>query len=293
MHRNPFATAVAAVGFAALAAGPVAAQENQNATTAGPEPARQCIDDLRQFTETLAQDQFWVRGWGQSWGYGVGPGVIPPDAPARFDPAEPTAPPGVSPWIAGGADFQGLQSPRFQIQSLYQAAYVLAYQGSQDGCEYLLARLQDTYSGYVAQLEEAGVSPDAVNTWRQEQLALARPVSEIEAMGRFTVDDLTGTDVRNVQDEYLGSISDVAFDAQNGTITYVILARGGFLGIGEEYVAVPWNMFRATPGFNTMILDVPEATLAQAPTIDPANFGDSSAMATQDEQVNRFWEQQS
>jgi sporulation protein YlmC with PRC-barrel domain len=109
----------------------------------------------------------------------------------------------------------------------------------------------------------------------------------------FTVDDLEGTDVRNLRDEYLGSISDLAFDARSGEITYVIVARGGFLGIGEEHVAVPWGAFRATPGFNSLILDVSENRLEQAPMVDPDTFADDSAVSTQDEEVNRYWDQQS
>lgn len=282
-----------AASFALLVAGPALAQQDQaqNEVNANSQPAEQCLADLRQFNQTLSDDQFWVTGWGRSWGYGVG--APPPNAESAGNQAGTVAvTPGMAPWGATGAQTSGVQSPRYQIRSLYEAAYVLGQQGSQEGCEYLLAQLDQTYNRYVSRLQQSGVNPDEVTSWRQEQLALGRPLDQVEAMSRFTVDDLTGTDVRNLKDEYLGSISDVAFDARNGSITYVIVARGGFLGIGQNHVAVPWNMFRATRGLNTLILDVSEDTLAEAPSVDPDTFTDSSTMGSQDQQINSYWEQQ-
>jgi sporulation protein YlmC with PRC-barrel domain len=279
--------------LAVVVAGPALAQQDQaqDQRQVGNQPATQCLADLRAFNQTLSNDRFWVTGWGRSWGYGVGATAPMADGTASQQDNLAAAP-GMAPWGGTGVQTRGVQSPRFQIRSLYEAAFVLGQQGSQEGCAFLLAQLNQTYDSYVSRLEQSGVNPDEVGSWRQEQLALGRPVSQMETMGRFTVDDLTGTDVRNLEDEYLGSISDVAFDARSGSITYVIVARGGFLGIGENHVAVPWDIFRATPGLNTLILDVSENTLEQAPNVDPDTFADSSAMSSQDEQVNSYWEQQ-
>jgi len=298
MHATLKSTTLLA-GLAALVAGPVLAQDNNQAAEATP-PAEQCLQNLGQFVDRTAEDQFWVVGWGRSWGgYGVGtmPPPANPDATATEGAdqpaAAPGATPGMSPWGPAGTPAMGVQSPRYQVRALYEAAYVLGQQGDEEGCQYLLSELQGTYDRYTARLRDAGVDPAEVNTWRQEQIALGRPVTDMEQMGRMTVDDVTGTDVRNPRDEYLGSISDVAFDARSGDITYVIIARGGFLGIGEDHVAVPWDMFRATPGLNTMILDVSESTLADAPTVDPDSFADPSSIASQDQAVEEYWSQQS
>ncbi len=296
MTPNIFKAGTCAAGLAVFAlAGAANAQQEEQQTGAASPPAAECLGELQQFTQVLSEDQFWVQGWGQAWGYGVAPGAVPPvETDVTADPAvAPEAGLGPAPWAGAGGQTLGVGSPRFQIQSLYQSAHVLAHQGNQEGCAYILTQLYDTYRDYISRLQEAGVDPDAINSWRQEQLALGEPVGEVAQAGRFTVDDVTGTDIRNAQDEYLGSVSDVAFDPGSGAITYVIIARGGFLGIGQEHVAVPWNMFRATPGFNTLILNVSEDTLAAAPTVDPDTFADASAISTQDEQVNRFWEQQS
>ncbi|RUT28084.1 PRC-barrel domain containing protein [Arsenicitalea aurantiaca] len=163
------------------------------------------------------------------------------------------------------------------------------HRGDEEGCAYIVGILDQTYQDYAARLDEAGVEPANVTNWRQEQLALAQPVGESEELQRLNVDNITGTDVRNLQDENLGSVSDIVIDPRTGQVTYAVVARGGFLGFGEEHVAVPWNQFRATPGLNTLVLDVTTETLEQAPAVDPNTFGDPASFAQQDEQIGQFW----
>ncbi len=254
--------------------------------------AEQCMALLNQFTQRLDQEQFWVTGWGNRWGVGVGAAPVAGDGVAAPAAADGIAAPGVdammSPW--GGVEGD-LRSPRAQIRELYGAAQVLGYRGDEEGCAYIVSVLDQTYQDYTARLAEAGVAPANVVDWRQEQLALAQPVAEHAGLQRLNVDDITGTDVRNVQDEGLGSVSDIVIDPRTGQVTYAVIARGGFLGFGTDHVAVPWERFRATPGLNTLILDVPADTLEQAPTIDPNTFGDPNTFAQQDEQIGQFWNQ--
>lgn len=244
----------------------------------------------------MDQDQFWVSGWGTAWGYGSGTAAtgVPPAgtaAPVSQAPT-PAITRRVDPWEAAGGPLYGVQSPRNQIEVLYGAANVLAQQGKQDGCEYVLAELTNTYEQYAARLQEAGIDPTEVTSWRQEQIALAEPVERVQGIARFTIDDVTGTDVRNLQDERLGSISDVILDPNTGAITYAIVAQGGFLGIGRDHVAVPWNHFRATPGLNTLVLNVTEEAMENAPKVDPDRFGDPTTITQQNQQVDQYWGQQ-
>lgn len=234
--------------------------------------AEQCMNSLSQFSQRLNEEQFWVTGWGNRWGTGV-EGAVAVDGLG-------------SPWSSVEGD---LRSPRAQIRHLYGAAQVLAYRGDEEGCEYLTAILGQTYEDYTARLSEAGVEPAAITDWRQEQLALAQPVYEHEQLQQLNVDDITGTDVRTPQDEHLGSVSDIVIDSRSGEVNYAVVARGGFLGFGEDYVAVPWNQFRATPGLNTLVLDVSPETLDQAPAIDPDTFGNPANYAQHNEQIGQFW----
>jgi sporulation protein YlmC with PRC-barrel domain len=271
----------------ALVAPPALAQETQTNTT--PQPAESqdaaantnasstaCYDQIDSFTQQMNREGFWVTGWGNRYG-------TQPDAAAN---AQDTA---MAPWSGVSAD---IRSPRAQIRELYGAAQVLAYQGDVEGCQYLLSVLQNTYSGYTTQLGEAGVQPEAISGWRQERIALAEPVTEMSGVGRMNLDDLTGTDVRNLEDESLGSVSDIIVDPATGEIDYAVVARGGFLGIGEDYVAVPWQQFRATAGLNTLVLNTTENAFAEAPTVDPDAFGDAGQLRQQNQMINDYWGQQ-
>jgi sporulation protein YlmC with PRC-barrel domain len=51
---------------------------------------------------------------------------------------------------------------------------------------------------------------------------------------------LIGMDVHNKQGERLGQIDDVAI-GRDGSLGYVVIAHGGFMGVGDNYVAVPWD----------------------------------------------------
>jgi sporulation protein YlmC with PRC-barrel domain len=52
--------------------------------------------------------------------------------------------------------------------------------------------------------------------------------------------DLKGTDVKTPKGEKLGDLKDLAIDS-NGRVCYAALSVGGFLGIGDRVVAVPWD----------------------------------------------------
>lgn len=262
---------------------------------AGAAPAEgACVQDLRALGTQMREDGYWLSGW--NTGYGVGP----TGAPMAMEPGATTAAEGAAGTGAPGRDPAGqpvattainqspwgnvgwTQSPRMQIRTLHNAAVVLANRGDEQGCTAVLAAARDLYGTYVADLRDLGVSPDEVTGWRQEQIVSAVPVSQIE--NRINADDLVGADVRNAEDENLGEVEDVVFDPRSGQIGYLIVARGGFLGLGEDRVAVPWNQLRVTPGLNTFVLPVSEQAMENAPEMDGGTTG---SIATADE----YWRQ--
>jgi len=52
--------------------------------------------------------------------------------------------------------------------------------------------------------------------------------------------DLIGTDIKSNGDEKIGSVSDLIID-QDGQVVAVVVGVGGFLGMGEKNVAIPWD----------------------------------------------------
>jgi sporulation protein YlmC with PRC-barrel domain len=58
--------------------------------------------------------------------------------------------------------------------------------------------------------------------------------------GEYLADDVIGASVRNAQNENIGSVSDLVIDRE-GKVKAAIVSVGGFLGIGDKHVAVPWS----------------------------------------------------
>ncbi len=77
---------------------------------------------------------------------------------------------------------------------------------------------------------------------------------------------LIGLNVKNHQGEKLGDIQDLAIDSGNGKICYAILSHGGFLGIGDKLVAVPWMAFEnRAPKSDHLVLNADKQRLENAP----------------------------
>jgi sporulation protein YlmC with PRC-barrel domain len=63
--------------------------------------------------------------------------------------------------------------------------------------------------------------------------------------GTLPVSEYYKEDVYDAHDSKIGDIKDVLLD-KSGQVAAVILGVGGFLGIGEKDVAVPFNAIRVT-----------------------------------------------
>lgn len=260
--------------------------QKAQANSAGEERvARQCLDDLRRFAQDSQKEGYWLLGWGNRWGWSAEArarsAAVPPPTAANVGVAG-----GVNgaPW--GGARF-GYTSPRYQIRTLYAAANILARRNDQDGCNAVLSELRQLQTSYVQNLKQAGVEPGEIASWREQRLAAAKPVTQL---GRaINVADVTGTEVRNLNADELGSVEDVLVDPANGKLTYAIIERGGFLGMGEDYVAVPWQAFRATPGMNMLVLNVKPEVFDKAPKVDPQTFAGSETFKSNAAKVDRYW----
>lgn len=59
--------------------------------------------------------------------------------------------------------------------------------------------------------------------------------------------ELKGTNVVTPQGDKLGDLEEFAIDS-NGRVCYASLSVGGFLGIGDRHVAVPWDTLRFSLG---------------------------------------------
>jgi len=55
---------------------------------------------------------------------------------------------------------------------------------------------------------------------------------------------VNGTRVYNTDGDSLGHIYDVVIGKRDGKVKYAIMSFGGFLGIGEDYHPLPWEVLK-------------------------------------------------
>ena len=67
--------------------------------------------------------------------------------------------------------------------------------------------------------------------------------------------------------EDLGTMEDLMIDPRSGKIRYVILGRGGLLGIGEKLVPVPWKAINISSE-KQFTINIDKEKLKSAPTVD-------------------------
>jgi sporulation protein YlmC with PRC-barrel domain len=85
--------------------------------------------------------------------------------------------------------------------------------------------------------------------------------------GQMSANDLLNKPVKNGSDETVGDINDVRIDSQ-GKVTIVVVGVGGFLGLGEKDVAVPFEQLsftRDADGALVITANVTKESLQSAP----------------------------
>ena len=79
---------------------------------------------------------------------------------------------------------------------------------------------------------------------------------------------LIGNDVFSQNDEDLGDIKEIMLDTSSGKVCYAVLSYGGFLGMGEKLLAVPWQALKLDTNNKRYVLNVDSAKLDSAPVFD-------------------------
>lgn len=107
----------------------------------------------------------------------------------------------------------------------------------------LVAEIFDYYGVPAEERDQetpAGASGDDSQRPSRPDVLIGRNVVATISPGMTKTGDLLGADVvRGVNDEELGEIDQVVLNADDGSVAYVLIAQGGFLGIGEKWYPVP------------------------------------------------------
>ena len=78
-------------------------------------------------------------------------------------------------------------------------------------------------------------------------------------------DRVEGTPVRNSYGSEIGAIERVMIDKLSGNVAYAILSFGGFLGMGQKHLPIPWARLAYDRTLGAYQLDLTDEELARAP----------------------------
>ncbi len=81
----------------------------------------------------------------------------------------------------------------------------------------------------------------------------AETVSRDETGDLISADKVQGTAVYDASGERLGTIDSIMIGKTSGKVAYAVMSFGGFLGIGERFHPLPWNVLtydEAKGGYN-------------------------------------------
>lgn len=286
-QRSALATALAACFCAGVAAPVLAAPTpiNQMAadTTAASrmKPAQKCLSDLRSLDSQMQNDGYWLHGSGYGYGYPMyGYGYGQRETPTHAGPSG--TPAAASYWRA---------RPGYEVRTLIASANILAQRGQQQACETLLTATRDIYKGYAADLRNGAVPKMDMPGWQRQQIDSAQAVSGSDTS--FRSDQLVGTDVVNPQNEGLGSVKDIVLSPQTGKIAYLVIGRGGVLGIDEKYVPVPWADFKASAGISLLVLDTTKSNMDAAPQVKEDQFSSHGRFDEESQKIDDYWKSNS
>lgn len=75
-----------------------------------------------------------------------------------------------------------------------------------------------------------------------------------------------GTRVYNRRGDRLGTIYNFMVDKRSGRVEYAVMSFGGFLGMGERYYPLPWNLLTYEESHGGYVVDLDERQLERAPS---------------------------
>ncbi|WP_019222351.1 PRC-barrel domain-containing protein [Bartonella rattaustraliani] len=122
-------------------------------------------------------------------------------------------------------------------------------------------------SSAYAQSFEVPVKPETISATGSVHVGSEMSVRYVTPLATdFVASSLIGADVYNIENENIGEVKDIILRENN--IAGFVIAVGGFLGIGENYVVVSPETIQMTNDYGKwkLITNATKDSLKQAPT---------------------------
>jgi sporulation protein YlmC with PRC-barrel domain len=78
-----------------------------------------------------------------------------------------------------------------------------------------------------------------------------------------STESLLGSKVKNLQGEKVGTVQHLIMNPRTGLVLYAVVSIGGFLGMGEKTLVVPWQALEVAHDDNTLVLKLSQRWLQQ------------------------------
>ena len=86
-----------------------------------------------------------------------------------------------------------------------------------------------------------------------------------ETRSLIASDKVEGTSVYRSGGEKVGTIERLMIDKITGKVAYAVMSFGGFMGIGQDYYPLPWNVLNYNPALEGYEVNISEEKLKGAP----------------------------
>ena len=111
----------------------------------------------------------------------------------------------------------------------------------------------------------------------------------VEETARLIASDkVEGTAVYDRNGASLGRVHCLMIDKISGQVAYVVASFGGFLGIGESLLPLPWKALAYDTRLGGYVVDTDRNRLERAPRYMPSELPDWSDRAYTEE-IDRYW----
>lgn len=81
----------------------------------------------------------------------------------------------------------------------------------------------------------------------------------------LSTESILGSNVRDPQGEEVGEIEHLMINPQTGLVMYAVVSVGGFLGMGDKTLIVPWRALEVARDGQSVVLNASKQLLREAP----------------------------
>lgn len=120
-------------------------------------------------------------------------------------------------------------------------------------------------------LAQDKMAPNAMSNMKMENNTAGTPATaadtaKLTANGYLRSSKLVGADVYNSQDTSIGTVDDLLIGTEHGKAAEAVLSVGGFLGIGDKLVEVPFSKLKLNKQGHLVLSGATKDSLTKLPT---------------------------